>query len=190
MQIGIGGCFYKLIKSLYSTSSCDIKIGQKSKNWTTDKNNLRSTRANCKYISNTFHGAQGFAFLVKLRRDPFITQSRGVRQGCISSPFFSNLYINDLPFAFENILSDPIVIPNGTKLNSLLSRSKTGLQNCLNSLSSFSSSWMLEVNFKRTKIMIFQKRARKFTDNFYIGKDVIDLVHEYTYLGSRIYIKW
>ena len=35
--------------------------------------------------------------------------------------------------------------------------------------------------------MIFQKRARKFTDNFYIGKDVIDLVHpEYTYLGTRI----
>ena len=35
--------------------------------------------------------------------------------------------------------------------------------------------------------MIFQKRARKCTDNFYIGKDVIDLVHpEYTYLGTRI----
>ena len=35
--------------------------------------------------------------------------------------------------------------------------------------------------------MIFKKRARKFTDNFYIGKDVIDLVHpEYKYLGTRI----
>ena len=42
------------------------------------------------------------------------------------------------------------------------------------------------MNSKKTKIMIFQKRARKFTDNFYIGKDVIDLVHEYTYLGLRI----
>ena len=29
---------------------------------------------------------------------------------------------------------------------------------------------MLEVNSKKTKIMIFQKHARKFTDNFYIGK--------------------
>ena len=31
-----------------------------------------------------------------------------------------NLYINDLPFAFENTLSDPFVLPNGAKLNSLL----------------------------------------------------------------------
>lgn len=34
--------------------------------------------------------------------------------------------------------------------------------------------------------MIFQKRAKKLTDNFHTGKDVIDLIHEYTYLGTRI----
>ena len=28
LEIGISGCFYKLIKSLYSTSSCAIKVGQ------------------------------------------------------------------------------------------------------------------------------------------------------------------
>ena len=33
--------------------------------------------------------------------------------------------------------------------------------------------------------MIFQKRAKKLTDNFHTGKDVIDHVHEYTYLGTR-----
>lgn len=44
---------------------------------------------------------------------------------------------------------------------------------------------MLEVNSKKTKIMIFQKRAKKLTDNFHTGKDVIVLVHEYTYLGTR-----
>ena len=60
------------------------------------------------------------------------------------------------------------------------------MQNCLNTLFCFSSSWILEVNSKKTKIMIFHKHAIKFTDNFYIGKHVIDLVHEYTYLGTRI----
>ena len=63
---------------------------------------------------------------------------------------------NDLPSAFQNILSDPIILPNGTKLNSLLyaddliiiSRSKIGLPNCLNTLSSFCNSWMLDMNSK------------------------------------------
>ena len=85
------------------------------------------------------------------------------------SALLFNLYDNDLPSAFQNTLSDPIILPNGTKLNSLLyadhfiiiSRSKIGLQNCLNTLSSFCNSWMLDINSKKTKVMIFQKRAKK-----------------------------
>ena len=116
---------------------------------------------------------------------------RGVRQGCILSPLLFNRYVNDLPYAFQNTLSGPIILPNGTKLNSLLyaddliilSRSKVGLQNCLNTLHSLSSSWMLDISAKKTKIMIFQKRAKK---NSELGKQNIDIVHEYTYLGTRI----
>ena len=97
--------------------------------------------------------------------------------------------------AFQNTLSDPIILPNGTKLNSLLyaddliiiSRSKLGLQNCLNTLSSFCNSWMLDINSKKTKVMVFQKRAKKNSNlEFHIGKETIDIVHEYTYLGTRI----
>ena len=119
LQIGVGGCFYKLIQNLYSNSSCALKIG----------------------TSQT----KSFSF------------SRGVRQGCILSPLLFNLYANDLPSAFQNTLSHPIILPNGTKLNSLLyaddliiiSRSKIGLQNCLNTLSSFCNSWMLDNKFQK-----------------------------------------
>ena len=76
---------------------------------------------------------------------------RGVRQGCILSSLLFNLFINNIPFSFEETLSDPFVLPNGAKLNSLLyaddlvilSRSKVGLQNCLNMLSSYCNSWTL-----------------------------------------------
>ena len=67
------------------------------------------------------------------------------------------------------------------------SRSKTGLQNRLNTLSSFCTSWMLEINPKKTNIMVFQKRARKCAEfRFFIGNQIIDVVQEYTYLGTRM----
>ena len=113
LQINVRGNFYKVIKTLYSNSTCSIRI-------------------------------------VNKQTQPF-QYTRGVRQGCILSPLLFNIYVNDLAFSFNNILSDPFVLPNGTKLNSLfyaddliiLSRSKLGLQNCLNKLSSYCNSWML-----------------------------------------------
>ena len=120
---------------------------------------------------------------------------RGVHQGCIFSPLFFNLYINNLPFAFGNTLSDPFVPSNGAKLTSLLyaddlfilSRSKTGLQNCLNTLSSFWTLWMLKINSKKPKIMVFQKRARKCAKfRCFIGNQIID-VQKYTYLGTCMF---
>ena len=101
LRITVGDCFYNLIKSLYFNSTYTIKIAHKQ--------------------------TRPFRYV------------RGVREGCILIPLLFNLYISDLPSAFENTLWDPFVLPNSTKINSLfyaddliiLSRSKTGLQNCL-----------------------------------------------------------
>ena len=57
----------------------------------------------------------------KSRKRPF-QYTKGVRQGYILSPLPFNLYINNIPYSFENFLSDPFVLPNGTKLNPLYMR--------------------------------------------------------------------
>jgi len=45
---------------------------------------------------------------------------------------------------------------------------------------------MLKINPKKTKMMIFQKRLRKSVDiNFKIDTESIEVVLEYTYLGTR-----
>jgi len=42
---------------------------------------------------------------------------------------------------------------------------------------------MLDINSKKTKIMIFQKRAKKNFDlEFHIGKQNTDIVHDYTHI--------
>ena len=46
---------------------------------------------------------------------------------------------------------------------------------------------MMKVNLKKTKIMVFQKRARKNAElRFLIDGQIIDVVQEYTYQGTQI----
>ena len=46
---------------------------------------------------------------------------------------------------------------------------------------------MLKINPKKTKIVVFQKRARKCAEFcLFIGNLIIDVLQEYAYLGTRI----
>ena len=126
LQNNINGKFYQLIKNLYSKSTCFIKLGS------------RRTRS--------------FNYL------------RGVLQGCILSPLLFNLYLNELSFLLDNAMrTDPIILPNGCKLSHLLylddlvllSKSREGLQNCINLVSEFCSKWQITVNEKKSKVTIF-----------------------------------
>ena len=128
-------------------------------------------------------------------RTSFFPYNKGVRQGCTLSPLLFNIFLNDLPPVFSNIPSDPVILPNETKLNCLLyaddlvilSRSKVGLQNCLNQLNDWCKKWMMHVNMKKNKVMIFQKPSNKQpTPNFQIENKVLQVTQEYNYLGLSL----
>ena len=140
LDYGIGGNIYSLIKSLYTKSSCAIKLNK--------------------------------------NRTEFFQYQRGVRQGCILSPILFNLFLNELPLSLDKSENDPFILPNGLKLNCLLytndlvviSKSKFGLKNCLNNLESLNDQWLLDIDYKKTKILVFAKNSRKSKNvSFYVN---------------------
>ena len=93
--------------------------------------------------------------------------NREVRQEGVLSPALFNLFLNDLPLQLNYPEVDPFLLPDATKLSCLLyaddlvllSHSQQGLQNSLDKLSTFCEQWKMQVNLKKTKIMVFQKSA-------------------------------
>ena len=125
----------------------------------------------------------------------YFRYQRGFRQGCILSPLLFNIYLNELPTLLTSPKSDPLILPDGTQLNSLLyaddlvilSKSKQALQNGLNPLSLFCEKWMMEINLKKTKILIFQRFCRKNRNSqFYLNNRYIDIAQQYTYLDVSL----
>ena len=105
-----------------------------------------------------------------------------------------NLYLNEIPFLLDREDTDPIALPNGSNLNCLLyaddlvliSHSAKGLQKALSILEKYCNDWLLSVNPKKTKVVIFQKKCRKSLHDkhhFQISNDKIEIVNNYTYLG-------
>jgi len=159
LQYNINGKFYKLIKHLYSNSSCYIKLGS--------------------------------------RRTRTFQYSRGVRQGCILSPLLFNLYLNELSILLnQTARTDPIFLPNNTKLSSLLyaddlvllSHSRQGLQNSINSVVNFCKEWQMNINEKKSKVMIFCKRISEKVKNcsFTLNNSQLQLVQNFTYFGVKL----
>ena len=117
--------------------------------------------------------------------------NKGVKQGDTLSTILFNLYINDLPEVFNFNGNNPITIGN-TNISCLkyaddliiMSTSPHALQKCIAGLEQYCIKWKLEVNLKKTKIMIFNKQGSLIKKHiFYYKKKIIENVKEYKYLG-------
>jgi hypothetical protein len=54
--------------------------------------------------------------------------------------------------------------------NHQLTESQEGLQNCLNKTWGYCKSWGLEINYTKSKVMIFNKGSRLSNVKFYIDE--------------------
>ena len=114
-----------------------------------------------------------------------ITTTIGLKQGCCLSGLLFNLFVDKLPSIFD-ATCDPVTILN-EQMSCLLwaddllimSSSATGLQNAINKTKLFYDSLGLEVNQKKSKVMIFNTRGLKLDKvpehKFHIGNNVIEI---------------
>ena len=114
----------------------------------------------------------------------------GVKQGCVLSPIFFNIFLSDLPGIFDSNCY-PVKL-NNTSLHCLLyaddliilSESSDGLQCALDKLHQYCLKWKLIVNIDKSNIMIFNKAGRLLENStFTYGGINIQITKEYCYLG-------
>jgi hypothetical protein len=65
----------------------------------------------------------------------------------------------------------------------LLSESSEDLQKCINTFEEYCQEWKLEVNIKKTKVLIFGSRCNKYENYFKYKNKPLEIVNEYKYLG-------
>ena len=72
----------------------------------------------------------------------------------------------------------------------ILSRSSQGLQNAINKTKTFYDGLGLEINQRKTKVMVFNGRGMKLANlpehNFFIGNRSVEVVDTYQYLGINL----
>ncbi len=122
--------------------------------------------------------------------EPFISDL-GVKQGDNMSPTLFKVFINNIVSMINEKNSHPAKI-GCRDISCLLyaddlivmSETAEGLQNCFDALESYSKEWLLKVNLKKTKVIVFNKRVTNSFKFLYDG-GVVEIVNCYVYLGIK-----
>ena len=114
-----------------------------------------------------------------------------VKQGDNLSTSIFKLYLNGIVNAPNIEVCDPAKL-GSTNFNCwlyaydiiLLSELEAGLQECIDKLSQYCESWCLNVNYEKSKVMIYNKVGRLYgNSNYYVNNIKLEVVRGYKYLG-------
>jgi len=156
LKLGISNRFYNVIKSMYSNIMLSVQ--------TCDK----------KYITKYFKSIIG------------------VRQGDNLSPTLFNMFVNDVPKIFD-INCEPAIYGN-MKIHCMmyaddlliLSESSEGIQESMNKLQNYCTKWGLQLNIKKTKLMMTMRNNEKNISIKYM-EDNLESVTSFKYLGVEFH---
>ena len=154
-------------------------------------------------VQNLYNSAKS-AVRLHCGTGPFFNSNIGVRQGDNLSPLLFALYLNDLQEflskAYNGLTLSSQLIQNYVqdddtvvylKLFSLLyaddtiilAESQYELQAALNGMLHYCRLWKLDVNSQKTKVVVFGNKRPATKNGYTFGREEIEIVSEYTYLG-------
>ena len=157
LKSGIRGNFYKVIKNMYNSVQCSVKVNGKK----TDS-------------FPVFQGVRQGEILRPLLFNIFIHDlpTELAKNSPQNSIKLNNIALNCLMYA------DDIV---------LLAKDATSMQSLLDGLGDFCLKWKLKVNLNKTKVMVFKnKNTARHNHYFNLLNNVIDQTDKYKYLGIYI----
>ena len=105
-----------------------------------------------------------------------------------------NMYIDDIFERVNNGNKSNIFLEEGEKINAIMyagdlilfSDSKEGLQNLIDKMDVYCDKWKLEVNIKKSKIMIFNRGNKLINSDLRYKSAVLENVKRIKYLGFSI----